>query len=350
MLILGIESSCDETAIALLKDGRQVLASKISSQIARHAPFGGVVPEIAAREHLEAIHPLFNATLAEANITLANVDAIAVTQGPGLVGALLVGVSFAKGLALATNKPLIPVDHVHAHIHGALLGLPADIAAAALPCLALVVSGGHTNLYLVETPLDFKLIAHTADDACGECLDKVGKLLGLPYPGGPWIEKLAARGNPEAVAMPRMVEKKSQMEFSYSGLKTHMAQVIARLPQPIPEKQVADMCAAFQREAFQQIIRKLDIARKKFPHVRSIVVAGGVAANQAFRAMTEQTFNIPCYFPDLAYCSDNAAMIAALGWHAIRNRGPQEFMTSDWDVYARYPFEDHKFDIAEAHA
>ena len=365
MLIIGIESSCDETAIAVLRDGRQVLASKISSQIARHAPFGGVVPEIAAREHLNSIQPLFDAAMKEAvtpeaaaqdvrtgnsGITLSDIDAVAVTQGPGLVGALLVGVSCAKGLALANNKPLIPVDHVHAHIHGALLGLSDKVAEAALPCLALVVSGGHTNLYLVENPLDFKLIAHTVDDACGECLDKVGKLLGLPYPGGPWIERNAAKGNPDKIAMPRTVEKKSQMEFSYSGLKTHMAQMISRLPQPIPEDQVADMCAAFQREAFQQLIRKLEIARGKFPHVRSIVVAGGVAANKAFRSMAERAFKIPCHFPEPEYCSDNAAMIAALGWHMLNDRGPDAFKATDWDVYPRYPFENYKFDSTGANS
>lgn len=342
MLIIGIESSCDETAVAVLRGGRNVLSSKISSQIARHAPFGGVVPEIAAREHLNAIQPLFDAAMAESGIKVADIDAIAVTQGPGLVGALLVGVSFAKGLAIAHNKPLIPVDHVHAHIHGALLGLSDDVANSALPCLALVVSGGHTNMYLVENPLDFKLIAHTADDACGECLDKVGKLLGLPYPGGPWIEKHAALGNPDTIPMPRMVERKSQMEFSYSGLKTHMAQLIARQAQPIPEALVNDMCAAFQREAFNQIIRKLEIARTRHPQVRSIVVAGGVAANQKFRDMAARAFapqKVQCHFPDLAYCSDNAAMIAALGWHVLRERGPGPFMTPDWDVYARYPFE-----------
>ncbi len=344
MLIIGIESSCDETAVAVLRDGREVLSSKISSQIARHAPFGGVVPEIAAREHLNAIQPLFDAALAESGIKIGDVDAIAVTQGPGLVGALLVGASFAKGLAVANNKPLIPVDHVHAHIHGALLGLSTETANSTLPCLALVVSGGHTNMYLVESPLDFKLIAHTADDACGECLDKVGKLLGLPYPGGPWIEKRAASGDPDAIPMPRMVERKSQMEFSYSGLKTHMAQMIARQPQPIPERMVNDMCAAFQREAFNQIIRKLDIARSQYPHIRGIVVAGGVAANKKFREMATAAFaprKIECHFPDLAYCSDNAAMIAALGWHMLNERGAGPFMDHGWDVYARYPFETH---------
>lgn len=344
MLIIGIESSCDETAVAVLRDGRQVLSSKISSQIARHAPFGGVVPEIAAREHLNAIQPLFDAALSESGIKIGDLDAIAVTQGPGLVGALLVGVSFAKGLAVANNKPLIPVDHVHAHIHGALLGLSDSVAESILPCLALVVSGGHTNMYLVESPLKFKLIAHTADDACGECLDKVGKLLGLPYPGGPWIEKRAAHGDPDAIPMPRMVERKSRMEFSYSGLKTHMAQMIARQTQPIPEQMVKDMCAAFQREAFNQIIRKLDIARTQHPQIRGIVVAGGVAANKKFREMAQATFaprKIECHFPDLAYCSDNAAMIAALGWHMLKERGAGAFLDLAWDVYARYPFETH---------
>lgn len=350
MLLLGIESSCDETAVAIVRNGREVLASKVSSQVARHAPFGGVVPEIAAREHLTAIQPLFDCTLKEAGVAMHDIDAIAVTQGPGLVGALLVGVSFAKGLALATGKPLIPVDHVHAHIHGGFLGLSDAEFDNALPCLALVVSGGHTNLYLVESPLNFRLIAHTTDDACGECLDKVGKLLGLPYPGGPWIEKCAAAGDPDVIPMPRMVERKAQMEFSYSGLKTHMALWLAKQTNPLDQKTINDACAAFQREAFEQIVRKLMVACDRFPQVKSIVVAGGVSANQAFRQMTRSRFHVPCHFPALAYCSDNAAMIAAMGWHiamARRSDNTVDATASDWDVYPRYPFEIHKFETEQ---
>jgi N6-L-threonylcarbamoyladenine synthase len=345
MLTLGIESSCDETAVAIVRDGREVLSSKISSQIQRHAPFGGVVPEIAAREHLTSIKPLFDQALKDAGVTLKDIDAIAVTQGPGLVGALLVGVSFAKGLASVTGKPLVPVDHVHAHIHGGLLGLDQARAASALPCLALVVSGGHTNLYLVESPLEFKLIAHTADDACGECLDKVGKLLGLPYPGGPWIEKRATEGELNAVPMPRMIERKSQMEFSYSGLKTHMAQVIAREPKPISDGRINDLCAALQHAAFDQLIRKIEITLKHASHARSVIIAGGVSANKAFRDAARQAFRVPCHFPSLAYCSDNAAMIAALGWYRLKKDGASAFLDHSWDVYPRYPFENYKMDL-----
>ena len=193
MIVLGIESSCDETAVAIVKDGNNVLSSVISSQVAKHAPYGGVIPEIAAREHLNAIGPLFNQAIKEADIDPSQIDLIATTQGPGLVGALLVGSTFAKGLGVSLGVPVLPVDHVHAHVHGALLGLPESVGSASdlFPALSLVVSGGHTNLYWMESPVQFRLLAATVDDACGECFDKVARMWNLPYPGGPVIEKMA---------------------------------------------------------------------------------------------------------------------------------------------------------------
>lgn len=339
MLVLGVESSCDETAVALVRDGREVLASVIASQTAAHAPFGGVVPEVAAREHLRVIDALRAEALARAGLGAAEVDAIAVTRGPGLIGALLVGIAYAKGLALGLGKPLIPVDHVHAHVHGALLGLDASVTIADLwPCLALVVSGGHTNLYYMEGPTAFRLVASSVDDACGECFDKVAKLMGLPYPGGPHIERLARCADPGKVPMPRMIERKSQLAFSYSGLKTHLANLLRAEPKPVPEERLADVCAAFQEEALGQIIRKIAIAHGRFPQARSLLVAGGVAANQRFRALTAAELRLRAHFPPLDYCSDNAAMIAAYGYHLWQERGPAAFAALDWDAYSRYSY------------
>lgn len=337
-LVLGVESSCDETAVALVRDGREVVHSLIASQVETHAKFGGVVPEIAAREHLNILKPLFDQLMREADIEPRAIDAVAVSQGPGLVGALLVGASFAKGLATFLNRPLIPVDHVHAHVHGALLGLAAneDATQSNYPLLALVVSGGHTNLYAMPDSVTFKLIAHTMDDACGESFDKVGKLLGLPYPGGPQIERLAKAGQIGRFPMPRMVEKKSQMAFSYSGLKTHMVQ----LARSLKSADHADVCADFQEEALRQLVQKLATGLEMFPETRAIVIAGGVAANQRFRAMCTDTLRRRLIFPPLKYCSDNAAMIAAYGWHVYNSDADTKWMTRDWEVYSRYKFEE----------
>lgn len=339
MLILGIESSCDETAVALVRDGQEVLSSKIASQTAVHAPFGGVVPEVASREHLRVIDPLMKSALDEAGVTLADVDAIAVTQGPGLIGALLVGVAYAKGVALASGKPLIPVDHVHAHIHGALLGVTAK-AADIYPTLAMVVSGGHTNLYYMPSPTVFQLLGSSIDDACGECFDKVAKILGFGYPGGPEIEIRARSGDGKSVPMPRMVLQKSRLEFSYSGLKTFMANLIAKEAKPIPEARVADIAASFQEEALGQIVRKLTEAHSRFPHARSVLIAGGVAANQRFREMMAESMPLPAFFPAPRFCSDNAAMIAAYGFHVYHQQGGDAplFSTHSWDAYSRYDF------------
>ncbi len=338
MLILGIESSCDETAVALVRDGSEVVGSLVSSQIKLHAPYGGVIPEIAAREHLRSISPMFDTVMRDAGVTVKDIDLIAVTQGPGLVGALLVGVSFAKAFGVATGIPVQPVNHVHAHVHGALLGIKVP-QEELWPTLSLVVSGGHTNLYWSEGPTSFELLAHTADDACGECFDKVGKLLELPFPGGPQIERAARGGTPTKVPMPRMVERKSQLLFSYSGLKTAVATMLARESQPLTEERRADICAAFQAEALGQIIRKLETALKIRPDARRIVVAGGVAANAEFRRRAQSQLRVPVHFPDLAWCSDNAAMIAALGYHLYVAGGQTTPDPAAWDVFSRYPFE-----------
>jgi N6-L-threonylcarbamoyladenine synthase len=337
MLILGVESSCDETALALVKDGRTVICSLISSQMDIHAKWGGVIPEIAAREHLSAVRGMYHQLLSESSVSTSEIDAIAVTKGPGLVGCLLVGASFAKGLALATGKPLIPVNHVHAHVHGALLGIETDLQNI-FPTLALVVSGGHTNLYYMKSPVHFELMAHTIDDACGESFDKVGKMLGLPYPGGPHVEALAARGRKGVVIMPKMVERKSQLYFSYSGLKTAVSLAIKSAS--THNVSLADIAHSFQEEALGQIVRKLKVAVTMRPDTKSVIIAGGVAANARFKEIMAESIQLKTYFPPLKFCSDNAAMIAALAYHESTEPSlASQTHDLDWDVFSRYPFE-----------
>lgn len=349
-LVLGIESSCDETAAALVEDGRKVWSSVVATQIDLHQKFGGVVPEIAARAHLQLIDKVVDEALIKANKSLEEVGALAVTQGPGLVGALLVGISYAKGLAMASGKPLIPVNHVEAHVHGAMLGIDED-PAKLYPCLALVVSGGHTNVYLMRDPTSFELLAYSIDDACGESFDKVAKLFDLGYPGGPAIEKLARGGRSDAFAMPRMMEQKNKLLFSYSGLKTYMVNLRQRQRQQqkdehaeteaetLSEQNLRDLCAAFQEEALGQLIRKLGYILETHRDVKSLLIAGGVAANLRFRELAKEHLRIPTYFPQLQYCSDNAAMIAALGFHhLVKAGGPHAFAQLNWDAFSRYQF------------
>lgn len=394
MIILGIESSCDETGIGIIDvdpgKGLRVLSNQIASQIKLHAPFGGVVPEIASRAHLGAIGPLTDAALKEAGLDLEQVDAIAVTQGPGLIGALLVGAAYAKALALSLAKPLIPVDHVEAHVHGALLGLEnqgyasyQDLMESTFPALSLVVSGGHTNLYAMKTPIDFRLLGYSVDDACGECFDKVGKLLHFAYPAGPIIEQRALGGNPKAWPMPQMLpmrpsgvsqrplgpessgqssNREPPILFSYSGLKTFLAQTIAKISPPgtslpkdpsqtLPDHLVSDLCSSFQEEALGQIVRKTKEALHRHPETRSILVAGGVAANERFRTLLRGEVDVDCIFPPLKACSDNGAMIAAYAYHrwfAWQNHRSQEgidhvshgdpFSDHHWECYSRYRF------------
>lgn len=341
MLVLGVESSCDETALALVKNGREIVVSKIASQVAIHAKFGGVVPEVAARAHLEALPLLWRQLIEEAAIEPHEIDAIAVTRGPGLIGALLIGVAFARGLASQLGKPLIPVDHVHAHLHGALLGINEDLSpkGSLFPSIALVVSGGHTHLYKMSSKMNFALIGHSIDDACGECFDKVGKILGLPFPGGPWIEKFAKAGNAAKYTMPKMLGEVQNHLFSYSGLKTHVLNLWRKLETSgqANEQAMADIAAAFQEEALGQIARKLAGAYEMFPETKSVIIAGGVSANRRFRELISEKFSLPVFFPELKFCGDNAVMIAALGYWEFIEKDPQFFSESkNWDAYSRY--------------
>lgn len=332
MIILAIESSCDDTGVAILDGPEQVLVSEVASQWV-HKTFGGVVPEVAAREHLTSLDPMVNDALTKSDLKLSDIDAIAVTAGPGLVGCLLVGACYAKGLATRLGVPLIPVNHVRAHVHGALLGLPAE--AKRYPMLALVVSGGHTHLYAMSSPTSFELVAHSLDDACGESFDKVAKLLGLGYPGGPVVEKWARDGDSERFPMPLLVKETERLAFSYSGLKTHMVNLIRQ--QPITSDQdKADLCASFQKAALKHLTRKMAKALERFPDTKTIVVSGGVSANQSFREMAARDLSAPVHFPALAFCSDNAAMIASMAHYQYQQeRAPA---LDAWDVFSSYPY------------
>jgi N6-L-threonylcarbamoyladenine synthase len=360
-LILGIESSCDETAAAVVRRGTDTLSNVVASQIATHLPYGGVVPELASREHLRNIVPVVRAALVEANISLADLDAIAVTSGPGLAGALLVGISYAKSLAFALDKPLIAVNHLEGHIHAVLLE-QAQLTAASeteplpLPALALVVSGGHTHLYLARRHGEnwsYRNIGHTVDDAAGEAFDKVAKLLGLGYPGGPWIDALAPHGNPAAVPFsfsqikakahrrgdPSALDPSASTLFSFSGIKTAVLRytqthdiaagiegrraALAANPAarpadllPICDKQTLDLVASFQRAVVDDLRRKTFRAAENLG-AASLLVSGGVAANRELRVrFTAEAADrgLPIAFPSLALSTDNAAMIAAAAW------------------------------------
>jgi len=311
VLVLGIETSCDETAAAIVEDGRRVLADVVASQILVHAPYGGVVPEVASRQHVATIVPVIQRTVADAGITLGDLDAIAVTCGPGLVGALLVGVETAKSLAFALGKPLVGVNHLAGHLAAVFLG---DDAPPPFPHLALLVSGGHTALIRVDEPGRTSLLGATRDDAAGEAFDKVGKLLGLGYPGGVAIDRLAATGNPRAVELPRALPARDDLDFSFSGLKTAVS---TRLAKPgIPEgTALADFCASFQSAVVDVLVRKSRRALVR-EGLGALVVCGGVAANRGLRtalaeAAREDGFGL--FIPPPKRCTDNAAMIAAEG-------------------------------------
>lgn len=299
-IILGIESSCDETGIAIVRDGREVLANEIASQIDIHKAFGGVVPEIASRQHTKVISQLVRQVMDDAHVPI---DAIAATQGPGLMGSLLVGLSFAKALAYSWKKPFIPVHHIEGHLFSAFLGERAP----EFPFLALVVSGGHTQIIQCDRPHHYRILGTTRDDAVGESFDKVARLLDLPYPGGPSIQKAAAGGNPKAYDFPRAMRNKAGLEFSYSGLKTAVLYAIQDGADHVP-----DIAASFQAAAIDILLIKIKQAIQQTDAQR-LVVAGGVAANQLLRDRVTAELGIDVFMPPFKYCIDNGAMIAAAG-------------------------------------
>jgi len=318
MLILGIETSCDETSAAVVKDGKEIVSSIILSQDVLHRQFGGVVPEIACRAHLESIVSVLNSALSDAKVQLAEIDAIAVVNTPGLIGALLIGVTAAKTLCMALDVPLLAINHLHAHIYANNLE-HEDIC---YPTTSLVVSGGHTTLFLSESETKHTPLGGTIDDAAGEAFDKVSKILGLGYPGGPIIDKLARCGNRRAVTFPRAYLEKDSLDFSFSGLKTavlyyYRGQDVRASRSKTPSAQeVADIAASFQEAVVDVLIDKTVLASRMY-NVRGIALGGGVAANSRLRQRLEDTskeIGTPVYYPSSRLCTDNAAMVAGLAY------------------------------------
>jgi len=310
VLTLGLETSCDETAAALVRDGREVLADVVSTQIDIHRRFGGVVPELASRNHLVQVLPVLQEALTRANVTLADVDQIAVTSGPGLQGALLVGLQLGKSLALALGKPLVAVNHLEGHLAAIRLAQRAPEP----PFLGLLVSGGHTTAYAVEAWGTYRKLGSTRDDAAGEAYDKVAKLLGLPYPGGRPIDALAQQGDPKAVRFPRALPAPEELDWSFSGLKTAVLQHVKL--HGVPQGQaLADVCASFQEAVADALTRKAVRAAKQ-ARLPAVVLCGGVAANSRLRALMEargREAGLEVFLPEVKLCTDNGAMIAAAG-------------------------------------
>jgi N6-L-threonylcarbamoyladenine synthase len=330
MRVLAIETSCDETAAAVVEDGRRVLSSVVSSQIKIHAPFGGVVPEIAGRAHLDLIVPVVEAALAEAGMAGPDLDVVASTIGPGLIGSLLVGVSAAKAYAMAWGLPYVGVNHLEGHLHAAFLEDP-DLA---LPAVVLLVSGGHTLLIHMDTDAQYHLLGQTIDDAAGEAFDKVARFLGLGYPGGPAIDRLAVSGDPTAVAFPQGLRHEGY-DFSFSGVKTSVTNYVRKHP----EASVADVAASFQEAVVDVLVTK---ARRAAAAVdaRAICIGGGVAANSLLRQRIAEACaadGIAAFVPSRAMCTDNAAMVGATAWHRYRLDGATD-LDAAADPNLKLPF------------
>jgi N6-L-threonylcarbamoyladenine synthase len=345
MKILGIESSCDESAASVVEDGKRLLSNAIASSMDLHVRYGGVVPEIAARSHIEVILPVIHQALKDANCSWKAIDGIAVTYGAGLGGSLLIGVLTARTLAIMHNKPLHAVNHVAGHIYANFLTntpLPGYVMRKeqpVFPMLAVIVSGGHSQLVLYRNHFDYTVLGQTHDDAIGEAFDKVAKMLGLPYPGGPSIASAAKTGNPYAFEIPKA--KMGRYDFSFSGPKTAVLRLAqnqigesydfpsVKLPERLNMAQKADIAASFQRIAIETIVDKAKLAFEEF-QPKSVVIAGGVAANQEFRRQLAEALPLPIEFPDLKLCTDNAAMIATLGYyHATLNQPQADPYTLD---------------------
>ena len=338
-LTLGIETSCDETAAAVLEDGRRIRSSVITSQDALHAPYGGIVPELASRRHVEAVWPVVQEALTRASATLDDLDGIAATAGPGLIGSLLVGLSFGKALAFALDIPMVGVNHLEGHLYAALL----DHEGLSFPFTGIIASGGHTHLYLATAPGEYRLLGRTRDDAAGEAFDKVAKLLGLGYPGGPQVEERARKGDPGSIRFPRPMQQQDSYDVSFSGLKTAVVNYVrgagcgvrgavalpkagaassapTPTPYPLDPAFVADICAGFQEAVVETLVR-VTVAAAKASASPRIVLAGGVACNGRLRsALTQRAADeaIEVYYPSPSLCTDNAAMIAAAGYPRLR--------------------------------
>lgn len=352
VLILGIETSCDDTAAAVVANGTEVRASIVSSQDAIHAAYGGVVPELACRCHVENIHPVIDAALERASVTLHDIDLIAATQGPGLIGALLVGVSVAKALAYGLKKPLVPVHHLEGHISSIYLEYPM----LPFPFVALVVSGGHTDLYYCPQRGHYTILGRTRDDAAGECFDKVAKMLHLGYPGGPIIDRLAQHGDPQAVRFPRALLTDASLDFSFSGVKTAVRSYLLHATDnqrqplfaddsfwPLPEvpwwvQQRNDILASFQQAVVDTLVHKTFRAVQQ-TQARVVAVVGGVACNSLLRRemlLAGETQELPVYFPSPKFCTDNAAMIACAAYHRYQ-ANPQYYEQRNFLDLEAYP-------------
>jgi N6-L-threonylcarbamoyladenine synthase len=313
--ILGIETSCDETAAAVIENGRWLLSNVVNSQIEIHKQFGGVFPEVASRQHIRTIHQVISKALQEAHMSIKDIDAIAVTRGPGLAGSLVVGMNAAKGLAIASGKPLIGVNHLEGHIYSSwILADPeVEVDEPQFPLITLLVSGGHSELILVKDHLTYERLGSTQDDAAGEAFDKIARLLSLPYPGGPSVQKAAVEGDPTAFNFPR-ARMEGSWNFSFSGLKTSVLRMVRSLEKAQKELPVADLAASFQASVVDVLVSKTLQAADAYK-VKQIVVAGGVSANKALRDAILNQNQFTVHIPPLKYCTDNAAMIAAAGYY-----------------------------------
>jgi len=332
MLVLAIETSCDETAAAVVADGREILSSVISSQVAIHAEYGGVVPEIASRKHLEMISPVIAQALAEAGVGFSALEGIAVTRGPGLSGALLVGLSAAKAIAFARGIPFVGIHHIEGHLFAPFLEQPVEF-----PFLALVVSGGHTHLYRVDGFGLYKTLGRTVDDAAGEAFDKSAKIMGLEYPGGARIDAMAREGDPRSIRFPRPMIHDGSLNFSFSGLKTAMLTQVGKQELDIPGKRANDLCASFQEAVCDVLAAKTGAALRQ-SGVKRLVVAGGVACNSGLRRTMKTLaadLDIELHIPAPALCGDNAAMLAVPGNHYLENgaaSGSGLDVTATWEM------------------
>ncbi len=332
MFVLGVETSCDETSAAVLDGRLKILSNVVLSQDEIHAPFGGVVPELASRQHIRSIGYVVEEGLRRAGLSINNIDLYAVTQGPGLIGSLLVGLSYVKGLAFFYEKPLIPVDHLEAHIHSVFL----EDRNVPFPCLALLVSGGHTSLFLMEKRFHYRIIGRTRDDAAGEALDKIAKFLDLGYPGGPIIDKMTEGGNQRRFkfSLPRMTDK--SLDFSFSGLKTAALKMIRQNGLTKDHPLIVDFLASFEKAVIRALLSNVNWAAKKM-NPNSLILCGGVARNKKLRsdfAALARKLNLPSFVPSPELCTDNAAMVAALAIEKFRVNRKKSFPL-DLNAYPR---------------
>ncbi len=329
MILIGIESSCDETAAAVVRNGNEVLSSVVASQVEVHHKYGGVVPELASRKHVESIVPVVHEAISKAKININQLDGVAVTQGPGLIGSLLVGFSFAKGFALSHGLPVIGINHLEGHINSIFL----NSIFPKFPFVSLLVSGGHTNIYYVTSHCNYELMGRTRDDAVGEAYDKVAKMLGLGYPGGAIIEKLSKKGDPFFVTFKRPFLDKNGFDFSFSGIKSAVNRYVSNSSKPLLENR-SHIAASFQEAVIEVLVHKIinaSITKK----CKSIAIVGGVAANKELGNKVKskaEPKNIGVYIPPVDLCGDNAAMIAAVGYHRLRSG---EVSSTEDDVFSR---------------